>query len=198
MHEPPDASQRRHWYATESGVVPPHVPAPAVRVCPTCAVPEIEGAFVAVGGVAGAGSTTGGVGGDVADAVPAAFDATTLTASCEPTSACERAYWLLAAPLIDTHELLQRFHAYRYAIGASPVHEPGEALSVFPATGVPESAGAAVECGGCTEPPDGGGSGRRRDDGCQRRRSSRHSRTCSSPVTTSRMRVPRRLRRVDR
>jgi len=66
------------------------VPSLAVSVCPSCAVPEIDGGDVLEGGTGAAPTTLVCV--EVADADPAPFVAVTTTCIFEPTSADDSKY----------------------------------------------------------------------------------------------------------
>ena len=84
----PDVSQRLHWYAYESGVVPFQPPVDADNVWLSCGVPEIVGAALFVGATtAGAVAVTVVVGAEVALALPALFVAVTTTRIVLSTSA---------------------------------------------------------------------------------------------------------------
>jgi len=70
--------------------VPVHVPFVAVIVFPSCAIPEIVGGAVFDGGIA-AGPTVA-VDAEFAAAVPASFDAVTMTTRVDPTSSSTITY----------------------------------------------------------------------------------------------------------
>lgn len=72
------------------------MPGPAVRVCPSCRVPEIVGPDRSSGGAA----TTTAVCAEVAEALPAEFLAVTSTRTVLPTSAFVSLYVLEVAPVI--------------------------------------------------------------------------------------------------
>ena len=74
--------------------MPPQAPLVAVRVCPSCAVPETVGAPVFDGGAA----ATVAVADEVALLEPAEFDAVTVTRIVEPTSELLAAYVCAVAP----------------------------------------------------------------------------------------------------
>ena len=63
---PPELAQRAQPYEWVIGVEPDHVPVDAASVCPTVAVPEIDGSVVDVGGVGVGGGGGGGGGGGAA------------------------------------------------------------------------------------------------------------------------------------
>ena len=98
-HEPPVASQRRHWYVYVCGCPPVHVPWFAVRVWPCCGVPEIVGGLAFAGGPAvDEGWTTPAVALEFALAVPSTFDAITRERIRCPTSAARSTSVDLVAP----------------------------------------------------------------------------------------------------
>ena len=75
---PPSAPQRTHWYANVIGLAPAQVPAPAVSVCPCCAVPEIVGSAVFLAGPVPVGDAwTVAVGFEAAVVLPELFFAVT-------------------------------------------------------------------------------------------------------------------------
>jgi len=70
---PPELAQRAQPYEWVNGVEPDHVPVDAASVCPTVAVPEIDGSVVDVGGVGFGGGGGGGSGGGGGAAAFATF-----------------------------------------------------------------------------------------------------------------------------
>ena len=93
----PAASQRRHWYVKLIGVLPVHVPSPAVSVCPSWAVPLIVGATVFAGGTA----ATAAVCALVAGVPPAALVPVTTRRIVEATSLEVSTYVELVAPAMS-------------------------------------------------------------------------------------------------
>src|SRR4051794_30048648 len=90
---------RRHWYANDNGAVPDHVALSTLRVWPSSAVPEIEGAAEFDGGFA----VTAAVGAEVALAEPSPFVAFTTTRRVLPISAPVRSWVEPVAPLMSAH-----------------------------------------------------------------------------------------------
>jgi hypothetical protein len=91
--------QRCHWYAYAIGAVPDQEPESAVSVCPSCAVPLIDGKVVFDGCVATAVTTP--VAAEEADDEPALFDAVTATRTVEPTSPARMTYVVPVAPAMS-------------------------------------------------------------------------------------------------
>jgi hypothetical protein len=107
----------------------------------------IDGATTFAGGTAVTGPTTP----ELAVAEPTEFVAVTTTRSVEPTSAADAAYEEPVAPATSEQPEpveSQRCHWYAYAIGAEPVHVPGDAVSVCPSCAVPVIDGAVEFAGG--------------------------------------------------
>ena len=86
--------------------MPVHVPLAAVRVEPTCGLPEIDGGAVLAGGEA----VTTAVTAEVAAALPAEFEAVTVTASVEPRSADAIVYVAAVAPAMAAHDAPPESH----------------------------------------------------------------------------------------
>ena len=84
---------------------------------------------------------TSAVGAEVATAPPAEFEADTDASRELPTSAALAKYVIDVAPEIGRHPLdEQRNHWYAYAVG-EPVHEPLEAVNVWPDSAEPDTTG---------------------------------------------------------
>jgi hypothetical protein len=84
----PAGSQRLHWYVNVIGVVPAQPPVETASAWPTVACPEIVGAEVEEGATA----ETAAVGALTTEAVPALFDAVTVTRIVLATS-LERSWY---------------------------------------------------------------------------------------------------------
>jgi hypothetical protein len=107
----PVESQRLHWYVNVSGIVPAQLPVETVSVWPTVACPEIVGAEVEEGATA----ETAAVGALTAEAVPALFDAVTVTRIVLATSLERSWYAEPVAPAIGAQfapAASQSAHAY--------------------------------------------------------------------------------------
>jgi len=148
VHAVPVAGQRCHWYENVIGVVPDHLPLPAVSVRPSASTPVNDGASVAfgltevVGGVVETVTTR--VGGETAVAVPAEFLAVTARTILAPASADCTMYDCEVAPGIGEHDApaeLQRRHSYVYVIGSDPVHVPLLEVRTEPVSASPEMDG---------------------------------------------------------
>jgi hypothetical protein len=79
--------------------VPDQEPTSALSVCPSCAVPLIDGGDVFAGCVATAPTTA--VGCEAAELVPAEFEAVTTTRRVEPASPARTAYVVPVAPAMS-------------------------------------------------------------------------------------------------
>jgi hypothetical protein len=128
-----------------------HVPFDPVRVCPDCAVPEIEGSGETLnvpggGGAAGPGTTA--VCAEVAEVEPFLFVAKTTMRNVDPGSRLATVYddadtpsGAQAAP-----EASQRCHEIE-KVGDGPAHAPGLADSCPSTTADPEIDGSVVAFG---------------------------------------------------
>ena len=142
----PAKSQRCHWRVVLVRV-PLHVPSVALRVWPSCTVPETAGSPVFVGGAA---ASTVAVAAAIAVAEPAAFVNDSADRSVEPMSVTETAYVREVAPEMAAQEApaaSQRCHWNPHEAGLAPVQVPYEAVSVWPAPTVPVTAGATLFAG---------------------------------------------------
>src|ERR671936_59103 len=136
------------------GGVPPQLPVLAVSVSPSCATPVIVGTSVETGGL----PATRAVALESAAPCPATFVAVTSTLSFDPTSPGPTTYVEAVAPATLLHVVSaasHRRHWYASTIGVVPFQTPGSAASVWPSTGVPETAGGVTFEGGTA----GGGGG---------------------------------------
>jgi hypothetical protein len=143
--------QRSQPYENVMGCLPRQLPGSAVTAEPTSVVPRTVGMLVSTGG-----PTTVAVGFEAAVLEPSLLVAVIRARSRSPTSAAATTYFELVAPAMMVQSLPSgspppgphRTQRKAYEIDPPPVHEPRDAVSVLPCSGLPVIEGSPVFCGG--------------------------------------------------